>query len=273
MKKIILCILLLASVVSIAQKKPKIKGSKTVIEVTNELPPFNAIKIADDLRIELKKARENSYTFIGDDNLLDVLKFEVTDSILEISSFYRIVSRKKLVLTVNYIGLNGVTMLDGRLDMKDIVTTDYLDINLQGSSKLNLNTLADIVTISMSGNSNAELNVDCDELVISQDQKSNLGLYLVAKITKVTMHGNADSKLEGAATDLQINLFGNSQLRAESLKGAAVSANLDESPDARIYATDNFELSSKGGSKTYLYGTPKITIIDFLNSSQLIKKE
>lgn len=272
LKRFILVVLLLISVVSTAQKKPKIKGSKTIIEVTNELAPFNAIKVADNLRLELKKARENSYTFIGDDNLLDVLKFEVIDSVLEISSFYKIVSKKKLDLTINYISLNGITMLNGRLGMKDIVTTDYLDINLQGDSKLNLNTLATSVGISMSGTSKAELNVDCDDISLNLDQKSELGLYVVAKKSKLIMHGSADAKLQGAVTDFNIELFGNSQLRAESLKGANVFLALDESPDVIIFATENLELSSKGGSRTYLYGTPLITIKDFLGASQLIKR-
>lgn len=272
-KQFILSVFLLAMAASFAQKKPKIKGSKTVIEVTNDLAPYNGIKVADNLRLELKKARENSYTFIGDDNLLDVLKFEVIDSVLEISSFYRIASKKKLELIVNYVNLNSITMLDGRIDMKDIVTTDYLDINLQEGSKLNLNALATSVGISMSGSSNAELNVDCDDVSVSLDQKSNLGLYLVTKSAKLTMHGSADAKLQGAVTDFNIDLFGNSQLRADGLKSTNVSLNLDESPDAKIFVSENLELSSKGGSRTYLYGTPKITIVDFLNASQLIKKE
>ncbi len=164
-------------------------------------------------------------------------------------------------------------MLDGRIDMKDIVTTDHLDINLQGGSKLYLNALATSVGISMSGSSNAELNVDCDDVSVSLDQKSNLGLYLVTKSAKLTMHGSADAKLQGAVTDFNIDLFGNSQLRADGLKSTNVSLNLDESPDAKIFVSENLELSSKGGSRTYLYGTPKITIVDFLNASQLIKKE
>lgn len=171
MKKIILGILLLVTVVSVAQKKPKIKGSKTVIEVTNELPPFNAIAVSDGIQVEVKKAREESYNFIGDDNLMDVLKFEVVDSTLEISSFYRIVSKKKLLLTVNYINLNAITIVNGRIVMKDILTTDNLELNLQDGSRLTLNTLADNVNISMTGNSSAELNVDCDSVQLTKIKK------------------------------------------------------------------------------------------------------
>lgn len=273
MKKIILGILLLVTVVSVAQKKPKIKGSKTVIEVTNELPPFNAIAVSDGIQVEVKKAREESYNFIGDDNLMDVLKFEVIDSTLQISSFYRIVSKKKLLLTVNYINLNAITIVNGRIVMKDILTTDNLELNLQDGSRLTLNTLADNVNISMTGNSSAELNVDCDSVSINQDQKSDLSIYVVAQDASLTMHGGADAKMQGAISNFSINLFGNTQLRAEELKGTAVIANLDESPDARIYASERFDLSSKAGSRTYLYGTPLITITDFLGASQLIKKE
>ena len=79
-----------------AQRKPKIKGNKKVVEVVEELPPFNAIELNDDLKIFLEKSSSEAFIIKADDNLIDVLKFKVVDSTLIITSFYKIISKKKL---------------------------------------------------------------------------------------------------------------------------------------------------------------------------------
>ena len=56
MKNIIIYSLILIPMLAISQRKPKIKGSRIVTEVNEELPAFNAIQLNDDLDIVLKKS-------------------------------------------------------------------------------------------------------------------------------------------------------------------------------------------------------------------------
>lgn len=273
MKNIIYVVLLLCTTVVFGQKKPKIKGSKVVVEVNEVLPAFSAIKLIDDLKIEVKRSREESFTIVGDDNLIDVLQFEVKDSVLYISSFYKITSKKKLDILINYYDVNTIIMEEGRIEMTDVLSTDYLEVQLQGSSKLILNAQATEIGIVMAGNSDAEMNIDCDVTRIKLDEKSDLKVYAKVEDVQLNMHGNASAKIEGAGVNFAIDAFGNAQLRAEEFKSSVVNANLDDSPDIKIFAVDSLNLSSKGASKTYLYGNPKISLVDFLNTSQLIKKE
>ena len=100
MKRFILAFLLSIPFVLIAQRRPKIKGNRSVIEVTQELPPFNALELVDNLEVTLKKSFGEEVSITADDNLVDFLKFEVVDSTLVISSFYDIVSKKKLDITM-----------------------------------------------------------------------------------------------------------------------------------------------------------------------------
>ena len=86
MKNLITLIVLVACFQTYGQRKPKIKGNKSVIEVREELPAFNAIEIIDDLEILLQKGASEGYVLNADDNLVDVLKFKVEDSTLFISS-------------------------------------------------------------------------------------------------------------------------------------------------------------------------------------------
>ena len=81
MKKLVLIALALCTVAVHAQRKPKIKGNKEVTTVREELPPFTAIELTDDLEIYLEKASSPGYTIIADDNLIDIFKFDVRDSL------------------------------------------------------------------------------------------------------------------------------------------------------------------------------------------------
>ena len=88
-------VLLAVNVVAYAQRKPKIKGNRNVVEVKEDLPSFNAIRLDDNLEVYLQEGAAEGYVVEADDNLLDILKFRVVDGTLNISSFYNIRSRKK----------------------------------------------------------------------------------------------------------------------------------------------------------------------------------
>ena len=59
MKKLILLICLLSFVTSVAQKKPKIKGNKEVVDVYNSLEDYDAIEIEDDLNVTITQSLNN----------------------------------------------------------------------------------------------------------------------------------------------------------------------------------------------------------------------
>lgn len=273
MKNIAIFIALIFCFQAFGQRKPKIKGNKSVIEVREDLPPFSAIELRDDLDITLQKASSEGYSITADDNLIDVLKFEVEDSILIISSYYKITAKKKLDITVNYNYIEAITMQDGRMEMKDIVSSEQLYINTFGSSKLQLNANAPFVSLNMEGNSSGDFNIDSDSLNIVLKDRIDVGIYAVSDVSIVKMSENASVKLEGTADTFKVNLYGNANLKAEKLEAASVSATLEESPSARINAYEDFELSSRGSSKTYFYGAAKIVLIDFLDTSQLHREK
>jgi len=87
------------------------------------------------------------------------------------------------------------------------------------------------------------------------------------------MHNNASAVVEGTADTLNIKLSGSSDLKAEKMESGVISARLEETTKARLYAYKSIELSSAGSAKTYLWGNPKIILNEFLNTSELYKRE
>ncbi len=254
-----------------AQRKPKIKGNKNVIEVREELPSFNAVKLVDDLELVLQEG-PNSYTINADDNLIDVLKFKVEEDTLVISSFYKITSRKKLDIVVNYTDLEAITMIDGKVNMTDVVSSDRFTVDLDGRSRLELSATAPIMNVDMKGMSSGDFNLASDSLSISLKDRVDAHIYAVGKSNTIRMSQNASARMEGNTEVLDVQLKDSSNLKAEKMEATSVVADMKGSPDIKVKALEEFKLSSQGSSKTRLYGNPKITIESFLDTSNLLKE-
>ena len=117
------------------QRKPKIKGNRSVIEVNKELPAFNSIKLVDDLVLTLKRTTEPGYTITADDNLIDILKFKVEDSTLIVSSFYQVTAKKNLDITIKYNQLKAIRLLYGTIRSDDLIKSETLKIEATGFFK------------------------------------------------------------------------------------------------------------------------------------------
>ncbi len=268
----ILCALLFCFQ-GLAQRKPKIKGNKSVIEVNENLEAFNAIELNDNLTINLQQSNKEGYKLTIDDNLVDVLKFKVEDSTLVISSFYRITSKKKLEITIKYYELSQITMRGGRIKMSDVVETDELTINTSGSAKLQLNANTAISNIKMEGNSSGDFNIESDTINTTLKDRVDLRLYAVSESHIVTMNDTSGANIDGTTIALSANLFGKANLKARKLQAEGVEVISEGSPSARVYASEDFELTSRGSSKTYLSGEAEIDIIEFLDTSELHKEK
>jgi len=269
-------LLLIVAVISFqgfSQRKPKIKGNKNVIEVREDLEPFTAIELTDDLDIVLQKSSQEGYALELDDNLLEVLKFKVDDGVLKISSFYNITSKRKLDITIFFQEIRSVIMLNGKISMKDVISTDRLKVYTSGTSRLELNATADIIDITMEDISSGDFNLASDSLNVILKDRIDVKLYATGANNSLYMYENASAKVEGTSDFLMAKLYGNSSLKASDLQASDVLLITEDSPDAEIRALSNFQLSSKGGSKTKLYGDPKITISGFLDTSRLEKEK
>lgn len=256
-----------------AQRKPKIKGSRIVTDVQENLPPFNTIELKDDLEVRLRKAPQEGYAVTADDNLIDVLKFKVEDSVLTISSFYDITSMKKLDITVNYTDINGLTLHDGDIRMDGAINTDELIVDMFESAKLQLNAEASRTTIQMQGNSSGDFTLKGEEINFVLKDRSDARVFAVSETNNLKMYQNASAKLEGTASALTIDLLENSSLKSKGLESGKVVVNLQNSASAEVNVTSTLELTSSGSSKTYVYGDGSIKIIEFLDTSELHKEK
>lgn len=272
-KRILLLILLTVNVVAYAQRKPKIKGNKNVVEVREDLPSFNAIRLDDDLEVYLQEGAAEGYVLEADDNLIDILRFRVENGTLTISSFYDIRSRKKLRITVLFNRLNRIDITAGRILTNDKFRSDGLDVNISGTGKAELAVNSGTMNIRLEGNANGDFNVETDSLNIEGKDRSRLRLYTVAESTTVQMVKNSSAFLEGFSNVLTIKLREQAGLKAAQLEADRAVVSLEANTSAEVYVVDSMELNASGASKTYVHGAGKIVLNEFLNASELYRRE
>ena len=273
MKRLAIVFVIILPVLAFSQRKPKIKGNRSVTEVSETLPPFNAIELKDDLEIGLRKSFGEGYRIVADDNLVDVLKFEVVDGTLIISSYYDIVSKKKLEIIVEFVELNAITLQTGKLIGMDTISAETFYANTFGNSDLDVAIDAFVVSLTAEDNSRTAMKLDVDSLNIIQRHRSNAEIYSVSGTNQIELYDNGDLTLEGTTEEMSATLMGNTKMKAQKQQAATVKLMADENSMVRVQATKMLQLSAMGDSKIYLYGNPQITINAFMDTPQLIKKE
>lgn len=270
-RKIIILLLALCTGLLNAQRKPKIKGNRAVTEVQAALNDFHAITLLDDLEITLEKATTPGYSIIADDNLINVLKFEVVSDTLYISSFYSITGKKQLDIKILFTDLNTLTVKEGRVSMKEIMNSDELAVHTQGLAKVQIRAKTTIFTLEMTGQSTGDFNLETDSLQVNLKDRADVLVYQMSNSARLDLTENSDLNLEGSSEKMQLFMHGNASLKAERMEAVAIEANLSDSSSARLKA-DSLVLSSGGTARTYVYGDPVITIAAFRDSSEIYKR-
>ncbi len=273
MKNFLILLLFASPLILAAQRKPKIKGSRIVSQVNEELPPFNAILLNDDLDIVLNKSFGPGYEIMADDNLIDILKFKVEDSTLIISSYYDVTAKKQFDITVNYLELKAISVKKGSVLTMDPIESDELFIDGFGQSRLDIKARAEVLDINLEDASKADFNVDADSLNISLNKKVQANIYAVNEVSLVELEGQSALVFEGTSQHVEAKLTGYSKYKAENMESMSQKVDAEKDSDVRINVLQQLELNARDRAKIVLYGNPGIVINEFTDSVQLIKKE
>ncbi|GLU42706.1 GIN domain-containing protein [Allomuricauda sp. NBRC 101325] len=273
MRKLFVLIFAMVPLLSIAQRKPKIKGSRIVTEVSDELPAFNAFVLNDDLEIHLERANSPGFHVVADDNLIDILKFEVEGSTLMISSYYEVTAKKQLDITVNYAELQSISMKKGFVTSNNVIESNELFVDGFGDTRMDIKANVAVLDINLEDNSKGDFHVDADSLNITLNHRTEALVYATSNTAVLDLEGNSILTLEGSTEQLQGDFLQQSRYKGESMQAGNFKFTIQDDASARVFAVDEVDITAKGSSVIYLYGTPKIQIQEFLDTTQLIKKQ
>lgn len=258
-----------------AQKKEKIKGSKIVTVTVKDIETFDAIDIADNLEVFLVKSDKNSVEIEADDNLHDVIIFEILGTTLKFHTTKDVIRAKKFSVRINYT--NDLKMI---VVKNDAVLNALADLNLDSitiknfdNSKSYLNVKSTSFSLILNDKSEAELNVKAEKTFLELSTNSALKALVASPEFKLDMYQKASAEIEGDAAKATIRLDNNSSLKAKKFTVTEMDLIAEMYSYCEINVKDKISISATGKSEIELLGEAKVDLPVFRNNANLQKIE
>lgn len=277
MKKLLrlLLIVFAFSAVVNAQTVDKIKGDRNVTIKQTYIDEFHSIVVDGNFSIEVVYNSKPSVTVEADDNLHEVIQFNVVDGVLTFMETIRITSKKKLNITVNYgDGLHTIeTRGDG--EIRSLTSMELGDVTLTTSdnSRAYLNINAKNFSYKSSGKSKTRLNLTATNAKIELNDNSKLDALINSKVADFDLYLRSDAVIEGNATSSVFRLDNSTNFDGAKFDVKTVDVTLEDTSDLTISATESITIAASGDSELYLFGSPTITITKFEDTAKLQKKK
>lgn len=275
MKKIYF--LLLASLIAFgatAQKKEKIKGSKIVTVTQKEVEAFDNLEIDDNLEIFIIKGDKQSLEIEADDNLHDVLKYEMVGPTLKLSALKDVTGAKKFSVRVTYTdNLKLITVRsEAQLNSLADLQLENITVKNYDYSKSYLNVKSANFTLLMNDKSKAELNVKSESATLELSKNAELKALVTTQNLKMDLYQKTSATVEGDVAQAKIRLDNNSNLSAKKLTVADMELVAESYTNAIVNAAKTISITATGKSEIQLFGSPKVNMINFADNATLYKK-
>lgn len=258
-----------------AQTKEKIKGSKVVTIEQTYVDEFSKIVIGDDLPVEIVFNSKTSVEVEADDNLHEVIKFEVTNGVLKFETTQQIIGSKKLLITVNYSNKLNEIEVNNDAEVRSLATLEIENLTLKttGNSKAYLNVRTKSFNFTATEKSRSRLNVVTDnaELIINDNAKIE-ALY-AANTLKADLYQRADIAIEGIVKNVELRVDNTSEFNGKNLTIDTCNLLIEGRSTAVVNVTSQISIEATDDSEVYLYGNSAISLNKFLGSAKLLKKE
>ena len=270
-----LLVALLVTSLSFSQKKEKIKGSKIVTVAVKELNNFVNIEVGDNFEVLLVKGTKPSIEIEADDNLHEIINYEVSGNTLKISALKDPTSFKKFTIRINYSNDLQLITVRNEATLKALadIELDKITIKNYNNSKSFLNVKSNYFALILDDKAEAELNVKAESTSLELSKNSELKALIASPELKLDMYQKSTATIEGTATIAKMRLDNNSHLNAPKLVIGTLEVDTDNYAKCEINVSSAITIAAGGKSQIELWGEQKIIVKKFLNNTLLRKKE
>lgn len=273
-KNITLFLLLFVSTLALAQKKEKIKGSKTVTIEQKEIGDFDAIEVSDNIEVYLVRGEKCALKIEADDNLHDFINLDLSTKILRIHTPKTATNYKKLIVRVTCTKelKRIVAKNDAIINAIQEIQLDDIAIESYDNSILNLNVNSGNFSLKSSDKSKTELNLKSENATIELSRNTSLKALVSALELKCDLYQKSKAVFEGDVTNAKIRLDNNALFTASNLvlKNAELLA--EGYSNCCINVNENISIDASGNSEIQLYGDQKIEMKRLADNAVLSKK-
>jgi hypothetical protein len=273
-KHTVLILLLFATTLALAQKKEKIKGSKTVTIEQKEIGDFETIEISDNLEVYLDRGEKCELKIEADDNLHDIITIDLTAKTLRINASKTATNYKKLIVRITYTNALKMVSSKGEAIINAIQEIQLNDIAIKSfdDSKLFLNVNTKNFTLQSDNDSKIELNLKSEKATIELSRNANLKALITATDLKFDMYQKAIANLEGDVSNANIRLDNNAVFLGNNLAIQNAQLLAESYSNCSINANATIGIDAAESAEIELYGDQKIEILRFADNATLSKK-
>lgn len=256
-----------------AQKLPKIKGNRIVAPYNAPLEAFNAIVLDNDLKLNIVASDTTGVSMIADDNLPPVFKFKVKDSVLFISTYYRITASKQLDITLYTPTLDRVIISSGELGLTLDPRFKKTQLSLSGNATVAVAGTVPSFSVFGEEKSFVNINGSFSALALEMTDRSTATIYGdVSETAQLNMRDKASLRWGGTLAFLTASLEGASELDGMELSISEASVHASGKSTLDLHVLSHLTYFSKEESQLDLYGTPRIDLLEFSGTSMMRKK-
>ncbi|RTY69022.1 GIN domain-containing protein [Flavobacterium sp. LB2P53] len=275
MKKYTVILLLLVSTTLLfAQKKEKIKGSKTVTVEQREVGNFEALLVEDNLEVHLERGEKTALKIEADDNLHGIISLDLKDNTLRIYTTKSAVNYKKMIVRVTYTNeLNLITAKDeSTVNAIQELLLNTITLKAYDASKLFVNVNATDFLLQADDKSKTELNLKSENSTVELSKNATLKALVTTIDLKVDLYQKSAATLEGNATNMRIRLDNNASFTGNKFNTKNADIITESYSNCSLFVETAVIIDAAGKSEIQLLGSPTIEIRKFTDEAQLAKK-
>lgn len=274
MKKIFTVIILLLSLLTFAQKKEKVKGSKIVKLEQKQVGDFESIEVEDNLEVFLVKGDECNFEIEADDNLIEYVEYKLTGKNLRISISRDVSSYKKLSVRVTYTDKLNMVIAKDETNVTALtdVTVDNVTFKSYDYAKLFLNAKTKNFTLMANDKSKVELNLKSEKTAIDLSKSAYVKALISTSEMRFDMYQKSSADIEGDAINLKLRLDNNADFVGKKLVAKTALVETAGYTKTSINIVTNATIDASGNSEIDLFGEPKIEMKRFTESALLKKR-
>ena len=275
MKKIITLSFLFLTILTFAQKKEKVKGSKIVKLEQKQVNDFESLEVEDNLEIFLIKGNECSIEIEADDNLIEFVEYKLAGKNLRISTSRDISSYKKLSVRVTYTDKFNLVSAKDETNVTALsdVVLDNITFKSYDYAKLFLNAKTKSFTLMANDRSKVELNLKSEKTAIDLSKSAYVKALISSGEMKFDMYQKSSAEVEGDVLDLKLRLDNNTDFTGKKLTAKNALVEVSGYANSSISISNIATIDASGNSEIALFGEPvKIEIKHLVDSAVLRKK-
>ena len=275
MKKIITLSFLFLTILTFAQKKEKVKGSKIVKLEQKQVGDFESLEVEDNLEIFLIKGDDCGIEIEADDNLIEFVEYKLTGKNLRISTSKDISSYKKLSVRLTYNDKFNMLIAKDETNVTALsdVVLDNVTFKSYDYSKLFLNAKTKNFTLMANDRSKVELSLKSEKTAVDVSKSAYVKALISSGEMRFDMYQKSSADVEGDVLDLKLRLDNDTDFTGKKLTTKNALVEVSGYAKSSIGVSNIATIDASGNGEIDLYGEPiKIEIKHLTDSATLRKR-